>query len=233
MDMLKNGTETDLNCGGDVCQPCANGLTCLVAADCESGSCIEGKCSACQLGANLVLNGGGEDGPGGISHDDVVDIPSWVRTGNLIPLKWGVQAGYPGAGTAGPVDRGLNVFIGGAGATSNITQDIDVSACAEYITAGKVQMELSGWLGGLDSDPDFAEFIATFKDDTGAPKGTPQIGPVTAADRGGVLALLERTTTVDVPIETRTISVMLKTTRNLGSYCNGYADNLSLMLSLK
>lgn len=230
---MKNGTETDVDCGGDACNPCANGLACSIADDCMSGSCIEGKCSACKLGSNLILNGGAEDGVAGVNHDDIVAIPSWTRTGNMTVLKYGSQASYPYPQTPGPTDRGMNVFIGGPSASTTLTQDVDLTACEDLILAGKVQMELSGWLGGLDSDPDYAQLSATFKDMTGADKGTTTIGPVTSADRMGLLSLLERTTTVDVPTEATKAVVTLQAVRSLGSYCNGYADNLSLMLLLK
>ncbi len=37
-DTLKNGSETDVDCGGSY-GPCADGLDCLVNADCQSGLC--------------------------------------------------------------------------------------------------------------------------------------------------------------------------------------------------
>ena len=45
-DNFKNGDETDIDCGGSSCQPCANGLNCILNADCESGVCCTGICSA-------------------------------------------------------------------------------------------------------------------------------------------------------------------------------------------
>jgi hypothetical protein len=38
-DAVTNGTETDLNCGGTACPPCANGDMCLVNTDCVSNKC--------------------------------------------------------------------------------------------------------------------------------------------------------------------------------------------------
>jgi len=43
-DGMKNGNETDVDCGGDVCFPCADLKMCLVAADCTSGVCTTGIC---------------------------------------------------------------------------------------------------------------------------------------------------------------------------------------------
>ena len=46
MDKIKNGTETDIDCGGS-CLPvwkCANGKGCSVGGDCASGVCKSGTC---------------------------------------------------------------------------------------------------------------------------------------------------------------------------------------------
>src|SRR5215831_15178700 len=42
-DAVKNGTETDVDCGG-VCGPCQLGRGCDVAADCANGNCVGGTC---------------------------------------------------------------------------------------------------------------------------------------------------------------------------------------------
>jgi hypothetical protein len=51
-DMVLNGTETDVDCGGS-CAPasrCANNLMCMVAGDCQSANCTANKClnTGCQ-----------------------------------------------------------------------------------------------------------------------------------------------------------------------------------------
>jgi hypothetical protein len=38
-DGVKNGNETDVDCGGGTCAPCANGKTCGVGSDCQSKDC--------------------------------------------------------------------------------------------------------------------------------------------------------------------------------------------------
>jgi hypothetical protein len=38
-DGVKDGTETDVDCGGSLCLPCANGRTCHADADCTSAHC--------------------------------------------------------------------------------------------------------------------------------------------------------------------------------------------------
>ncbi|HRI69088.1 MAG TPA: hypothetical protein PK156_32885 [Polyangium sp.] len=49
---MKDGTETDVDCGGGSCLPCANDKECMVADDCGSKYCngpagMAGTCAAC------------------------------------------------------------------------------------------------------------------------------------------------------------------------------------------
>jgi hypothetical protein len=43
-DGVRNGTETDVDCGGSVCAACAPGQTCSAPGDCQSASCSQGRC---------------------------------------------------------------------------------------------------------------------------------------------------------------------------------------------
>ena len=43
-DGIKDGTETDIDCGGATCPKCASGLHCLSGNDCLSGVCSGGIC---------------------------------------------------------------------------------------------------------------------------------------------------------------------------------------------
>jgi len=44
-DRVRDGDETDVDCGG-ACQPCAAGLACALPADCQSNACDGGACRA-------------------------------------------------------------------------------------------------------------------------------------------------------------------------------------------
>lgn len=46
-DDTQNGQETDTDCGGPACAPCANTAQCAVAEDCVSGFCDGTTCEAC------------------------------------------------------------------------------------------------------------------------------------------------------------------------------------------
>jgi hypothetical protein len=43
---LKDGVETDVDCGGNVCNACANKLQCGQGSDCASSTCANGTCVA-------------------------------------------------------------------------------------------------------------------------------------------------------------------------------------------
>jgi hypothetical protein len=45
MDVMKNSSETDVDCGGTDCPPCATGKACLGWHDCAGGICDTGTCA--------------------------------------------------------------------------------------------------------------------------------------------------------------------------------------------
>ena len=42
---IKDGNETDVDCGGGTCPPCRDGLKCGLASDCASASCTSNTCA--------------------------------------------------------------------------------------------------------------------------------------------------------------------------------------------
>jgi hypothetical protein len=48
MDGVKNGSESDVDCGGS-CPRCANDLKCASQDDCASALCVSGVCKTCSL----------------------------------------------------------------------------------------------------------------------------------------------------------------------------------------
>jgi len=60
MDVVKNGKETDVDCGGGTCAKCADNKGCGVAADCTSGVCTGNKC-AVPTCTDMVTNGSETD----------------------------------------------------------------------------------------------------------------------------------------------------------------------------
>ena len=44
-DSVKNGVETDVDCGGGTCPPCTSGKLCRNNSDCATLNCANGICS--------------------------------------------------------------------------------------------------------------------------------------------------------------------------------------------
>jgi hypothetical protein len=59
-DGVKNGAETDLDCGGGACAPCPNGKNCTINSDCTYGYCNSGICQTATC-ADYVKNGSESD----------------------------------------------------------------------------------------------------------------------------------------------------------------------------
>jgi hypothetical protein len=59
-DGVKNGSETDVDCGGPTCSPCATGNACLQASDCSSRSCLGTICTVASC-TDGVKNGNETD----------------------------------------------------------------------------------------------------------------------------------------------------------------------------
>ena len=55
---VKDGLETDVDCGGGVCGTCDNGESCNIGADCTDGSCVALICQA--AGCNDMTENGDE-----------------------------------------------------------------------------------------------------------------------------------------------------------------------------
>lgn len=128
------------------------------------------------------------------------------------------------------MEGGNFFFGGGTEALSTGAQSFDVAAGAASIDAGSATYLLSALLGGFDGQDDNAALAVTFLGTAGNVLGAGALGPVLSADRGGVTGLFGRSTQGAIPIGTRSINLLLSMTRTSGSYNDGYADNLSLVL---
>jgi hypothetical protein len=139
--------------------------------------------------------------------------------------------GFPTVEDSAALGGGQNFFAGGNEVVATGSQVVDISAAAAEIDARGVVATLSAQLGGFASQPDSATVSAAFADAAGASLGEFTVGPVTAADRGGVTGLQPRSGFVGVPVGARTVVVTLTHTRQSGTYNDGYADNVSLVLT--
>jgi hypothetical protein len=66
---VQDSTETDIDCGGAACPPCAIGMRCRIGPDCADGACTESMCRASTCadrtknGTETDIDCGGECGP--------------------------------------------------------------------------------------------------------------------------------------------------------------------------
>ncbi|MAG57774.1 MAG: hypothetical protein CMJ83_15920 [Planctomycetes bacterium] len=182
---------------------------------------------------NLVRNGGGEARGGLDGNIAPLVLPEWIASGDIIPADYvlGAISGWMSPTDPGPANRGRTNFTGGFVAVSTAAQTIDVSSGAAAIDAGGVAYDLGAWLGGYLNQDDNARVSVEFQNGLGALLASATIGPVLAAGRGFVTALVHQATTGAVPVGTRTVIVTLVCTRIAGSANDGYADNLTLFLT--
>ena len=180
---------------------------------------------------NIMANGNAEAGPNSPSGAPV-SVPGWTTSSAFTVVPYGAMGGFPQPGDPGPPNRGVQFFAGGNAASSTATQDIDVSANAADINSGIVRYNLSGWLGGYLTDGDNAQVTITFFDNANNVLGTAAIGPITPASRNNATGLFYTQSKGLTPVNTSRIHVVLTMTRINGTFDDGYADNLSLILSL-
>jgi choice-of-anchor C domain-containing protein len=186
------------------------------------------------FGANLILNGDAEAGPGSPTGNEVVPALGWTTIGSFTVVQYGgrdSQAAEVGPDDPGPVNRGKNFFAGGPdNASSSAVQIIDVSAGASAIDRAEVSFDLAGYLGGWQGQEDHAALVATFLDVNGTTLRQITLGPVTAEDRRQKTGLFPLSKSGMLPKGTREIEFELQMTRAEGTYNDGYADNLSFRL---
>ena len=214
---------------------------------------------AVSLNTNLIVNGDAEAGSAGATIEEVVAVPGWTKSSNFSVYQYDSANIFPASISPGPISRGSNFFGGGPvissdssitvatidrpsrnqanGVSSSSTafQTIDLASEAGSIDAGNISFNLSGFLGGYESDRDEASLAADFLDANNLTLSSASIGPVTNTDRNSITGLQERATTGLVPVGTRSILVKLQMnaidTAVNSSDNNAYADNLSLVLS--
>jgi len=180
----------------------------------------------------LIANRDAEAGVGSVDGFSVVAIPNWTKQGNFTVVNYGAPGGFPLKSDIGPDIRGKNFFAGGPdNALSKALRVIDVSTLANAIDGNNIAFNISGFFGGYASQNDNAVLRTVFRDSANIPLNQVTIGGVLANDRANKTSLLFRKMGGVVPVNTRTIQLILTSTRTDGTYNDGYADNLALILS--
>ena len=97
VDGLRNGKETDVDCGGN-CPVCADGKDCLADTDCQVGTCFAGKCAprawtVQSNGSNVAIPGNQTWVPAaGLTVSPTLLAPS------LVSLRWTGTLRFGGGG---------------------------------------------------------------------------------------------------------------------------------------
>ena len=182
---------------------------------------------------NLISNPGAEEGPSSGGGLVPVPIPGWSSTSNFTVASYG-SAGLPSASSPGSPNRGSQFFFGGPGPsnTSSASQTIDVAAGAFEIDQGRVDFAFSAYLGGVAGQDDTALVAAVFNDAAGESLGTTNLLGPTNAGRQNTTGMLLRQRLGDLPIGTRSITVIVSMSRASTTVNDGCADDISLVLSL-
>ncbi|MEW2174601.1 phosphoesterase [Streptomyces sp. NPDC007027] len=183
---------------------------------------------------NLVVNGDAESGPGG-SAEPVGSVNGWrIAQGAPALIDYSLGGGYPSPSDPGPARRGSRFFSGGNAPRTALVQDIDLPRAGATgraaVDAGRVRYAVRGWLGGYAGQEDGVRLSVEFRDAKGTPVALSVLGPVTAGERKGRTALLEREAASTVPPGARSARVLLVFTRSGGTSNDGYADAISLTL---
>ena len=188
------------------------------------------------LAKNLIVNGGAESGSG-TTGGDIETIPGWSQGDANKPatvVLYGSGGSFPSVSSIGPANRGDKFFAGGNGNdVSTLNQKIDLTSLATDIDAGRIQITLSGYFGGTASENDRSNLQGLFADGSGSEIRNSSIFTqgALAFDRNNVTGLLFKTSQETIPVNTRSINVVLGMIRANFTYNDGYADNLSLVLS--
>ncbi len=202
-----------------------------IAAATLSLAAVPLAAQASVFGTNLIVNGDAEGSVGSTNGENNGPTPGFTTTGSFAVVQYGIGGGFPGAGDPGVAQGGLNFFAGGTPGPSTADQLINVSSGAAVIDLGATTYDLRALLGGFASQGDNAVLTISFLDAASLSVGSATLGPVTNVDRDDLTGLLPRTGAGFVPVGTRGIDVFLTLTRVDGAYDDGYADNLSLVLT--
>lgn len=190
--------------------------------------------NATVLGSNLIVNPGAEADVGVGNFSSFVAPSGWTTTSTFTAIQY-AAGGNADLNTASStaLGGGENYFAGGPGnASSTASQTIVVGDLASQIDAGIVSARLAGQLGGRNVQTDNLSVTAFFLSSTNAQLGSLLIGPITNVQRNNLSTLLPVDANGALPVGTRSIEILMTATRDpLGSYNDGYADNLSLTLT--
>lgn len=172
---------------------------------------------------NLLQDAGAESAGGG-------QIPGWTLKDGFTAVDYGNPDGFPSKEEGVRIGGGRYFFTGGVSSVSSAAQRVDVAAAADRIDAGQVQAQLTGQLGGFAGQDDHMDVTVSFLGASGSALGKLVVaGPRGDVRKAQTVMVLSKGA-AKLPLGTRAIEVLLTSTRESGSWNDGYADNLSLAL---
>ena len=177
---------------------------------------------------NLLQNPGAEAGASG--HGNLVGVPGWSLTGSFTVDDYGdtdrlskdISTAYSG---------GNNYFFGGPGKPlSTATQTVDLTAYADQIDKGALDIVFGADVGGYAAQTDKMDVQADILSASGVTLKTYTVAGLTAEQRGNKTTMRGELYWAALPVGARSIRVTMTATRYDAFNNDGYADNLSLFL---
>ena len=177
------------------------------------------KSTDLKASSNIILNGDFEVG----------DLTGWytAQPNPSVVLN----------GTFGIESFGSYFYRAGQTELSEVLQEIDISDLSSYIDLGVADATLSGYLGSWSNDDIIvveASFFNSIAEDLGSTISiTATDNPLLSSGSLGLTNISNlETADVDVPVGARSIILRVRSDRTLGSDNDGYADNLSIVISV-
>jgi hypothetical protein len=187
---------------------------------------------------NIIKDSGAESAkPIGTAGVTVVPVAQWtpIKGTGFTAVKYGSPEFITKTGP-GPKSRGHNFFSGGelGPSPAGATQVDSLKPYVSLIASGKAKFTLSGWFGGFADQRDYTTLTVTWRNAKGVAVGKPTvIGDVTPGQRKDVTGLVARSAKGAVPAAATQALLLIKMVRLDGGYDDGYADNLSLVVTTK
>lgn len=139
-DMMQNGTETDVDCGG-ACAPCSLNGRCVTSLDCGSGLCVGSRCAAPQAVCGTAVRCTSWTDltdaatkvvrfPGG--NDRYTPACVRVRFGQSVTFQGGDFGSHPMTQACGPI--AVPAFEQSSGSAVSITFDKALGVFGYYCT---------------------------------------------------------------------------------------------------